>query len=576
MAIEVTARDLADLGDQRFEQLVASIVFAEEPHAERPATPDGGADVLVPSSGESPARVWQVKHYPDRIAWKKCESSLDDAIAAYDPSDVVFVFPRNLSKPQRETFETRLARRAPDVGVRLWGLTHIQEKLAAHPEIATRYFGEDRDDLLAGVLRAVKQGGEPLETTRDLADRAFALDAFAETKDPSFTYEYSFGSATAADRAWQDVTPFMVVHDIRGERRVSAEAWLRPEAQANASMAFTADEDGARARAAVREGHAAGEPVRLTSGFVLLVDNTPVVAKELYDAAQEEGYEHEGSTISPGDSFDLTIRLGTSDDAEQRAFAVRHIPPTSGSQVALGAVGGGLALFADFVLAAPPKVQVNLQLSLWPGRDPSENATAARFLINYLSADTVVCVAEDILPAGGLTVSGADIRPDDSMRDQLKLTATFFDGVALIEQHLGPIDAPYPFSRQDYEEVLVVAAALGTRTGTFTCTELSIDLPPNQVDTFVASAEAGHRGRHPLRLPLFGKRLDVGIAEFDTPPIRFVFKEPSKEPGKTRVVLRTEPVSVPFRLVTEEPRAPARPSRLWTPGQGPTGLVHLE
>jgi hypothetical protein len=162
------------------------------------------------------------------------------------------------------------------------------------------------------------------------------------------------------------------------------------------------------------------------------------------------------------------------------------------------------------------------------------------------------------------------------MRDQLRLAATFFDAVALIEQHLGPVDAPYPFSRQDYEQALVVAAALGTRTGTFTFTELSIDLPPDQVDAFVASAEAGHPGRHPLWLPLFGKRLDVGIAEFDTPPIRLVFKGPSKQPGKTRVVLRTEPVSVPFRLVAEEPRAAARPSRLWTPGQGPAGLVQLE
>jgi hypothetical protein len=57
MAIEVSARDLADLGDERFEQLIASIVFAEESRAERPATPDGGADVLVPSSGESPAHA---------------------------------------------------------------------------------------------------------------------------------------------------------------------------------------------------------------------------------------------------------------------------------------------------------------------------------------------------------------------------------------------------------------------------------------------------------------------------------------------------------------------------------------
>ena len=47
MAREISQRDLEDLGDERFEQLVASLVFAEHENAERPAAPDGGADVLV-------------------------------------------------------------------------------------------------------------------------------------------------------------------------------------------------------------------------------------------------------------------------------------------------------------------------------------------------------------------------------------------------------------------------------------------------------------------------------------------------------------------------------------------------
>jgi GNAT superfamily N-acetyltransferase len=61
-----------------------------------------------------------------------------------------------------------------------------------------------------------------------------------------------------------------------------------------------------------------------------------------------------------------------------------------------------------------------------------------------------------------------------------------------------------------------------------------------------ALGQAGAPGRHPLRATVFGRELQVGVAEFNTPPVRLVTKEKASMPGKTRVRLRTDRTSIPF------------------------------
>jgi hypothetical protein len=572
MAREVTVRDLADLGDERFEQLIASIVFAEHPDAERPATPDGGADVLLPATTTRRARVWQVKHYPNDIAWKKCEKSLDDAVASYNPGGVVFVFPRNLSKPQRDRFEERLVKRHRGVTVKHWGLQRIQEALASHPDITIRYFGEERGDVLPGLIRAAQQGGKQLENTRDLADRAFALDEYADVADPSFEYEVSFGRAAMKQRLWED-PPFMVVHETRGERRVSAEAWLRPEATANARYGFTNDDAGDHAREQVREAFAAGQSVDLSDGIWLRIENAPTVVKEAVDSLAEEGFEHRTSTLSPGRSVDFTLHLGAADDAPQRTFAVRALPPPKGLELSFGCIANGLALFADFARKEPPTIGLNVRLSLHLGQDAAANAAAARFMLAFFRTDEVVCDAPGLLPETGLVIATDDKPPAHAgALDQLELLGVLFDALAVIEQRFGHIDVPEQFSRQDFDDAVKTAQVLSTGGGSMSVEELVIELDHQAVDDFVSKAQAGHPGRHPLQMTVFGRRLQLGIAEFNTPPVRLVTKEKGSVPGMTRVRLRTEPKTIPFRLVADAP--PARPSsRLWTPDQGPSGLT---
>jgi hypothetical protein len=575
MAREVTVRDLLDIGDERFEQLVASLVFAEEPDAERPANPDGGADALVPASDGRRARVWQAKHYTSHISWSKCERALDDAVTSYSPEEVTFVFARDLTKPQRDRFKERLVDRHPSVRVKHWGLHRIQELLASHPDIASRYFGEDRTDVLPGLIRAFQQGGHELENTRDLADRAFALDAYADVSDPSYEYGVSFGRAGLPRPVWTE-PPFMVVEQIRGDRRVTTEARLRPEAQADAFVGFTDDEAGEEAKDRVREAFAAGQSIELTKGIWLRVENAPVVAKEALEAVKDQGWDQAISRLSPGPPQELEMRIGTEDGGTRRHFTIRALPPPKGAQFSFGSVEAGLALFADFVLPKLPDVSLNLQLSLRRSDDSAVNAEAAKFMLEFLSAEQVTCTAPGLLPDGGLVLEGADKpQPDENDLAHLEFCATFFDAIATIEANFGSVEVPDAIARGDFEQTLAAASILRTNSGMVSFDELSIELPFDQVDEFIRLAEAGHPGRHPVRFRVFGRELDLGLAEFRTPPVRLVATERGSTAGMARVLLRTENTNIPFRLVrSEQPPKPAQTSPLlWTPAQGPSGLV---
>lgn len=573
MAREVSARDLQVLGDERFEQLVASIVLATHPDAERPVAPDGGADVLLPATPSRRARVWQVKHYPGSIAWKKCETSLDDAVAAYDPEAVVFVFPRNLSQPLRATFNSRLVKREPNVDVSHWGLQRIQDELARYPDIRTRYFGEDRGDLMPGLIRAMQQGGRELENTRDLVDRAFGLDEFANTADPSFSYEMSVGSADLKERLWED-PPFMVIHETRGDRRVSAEAWLRPEARANASFGFTDDDAGELAREQVRRALAAGQPVEITEGLWSRVENPPVAVREAVSALEAGGYQV-AHTICPGRSVvDLSLEFGDGPDAENLHFAARGIPPPKGFDLSVGCIANGLSVFIDVKHPPSGGLSIGLHVGAEPVHDAATGAAAARSLLAFFAAEKVVCKMPELLPVGGLPiVAGARTEADARNVERLKVHSARFDALVLVEERFGPVDITKTATSEQVYELLTLAGALRAGGGQVSFQELIMEVEDGAVESFIRDAQAGHPDRHHLPFNVLGRQVHA-LAEFNTPPVRLVTTERGSAPGMTRVRLRTDPINVPFRFVDEDPLEPPPASPLlWTPGNGPSGLV---
>jgi hypothetical protein len=504
MAREITQRDLEDLGDERFEQLVASLVLAEHEAAERPDAPDGGADALLPATDAQRAHVWQTKHYTSNINWKKCEESLDRAVASYDPATVTFVFPRNLTKPQRDKFQERLVSRHANVEVSHWGLQRIQELLARHPDVAARYFGEDRIDVLPGLLRAVAQGAKPLDSTLDIADRVFELDKFANVTDPSFEYDMSFGRADAAPKVWSDV-PFMVITQIRDGRRFTVEARLRPEAGSEALAGFTDDEAGRQAREKAREAFAVGDSVELNEGVWVRVSPAPVAAMEAYEAVQAGGVVQMAATLSPGEPHEFEMLLELAGETVARRFTAWPLPPPEGAQLSYGAAGGGLALFLDFRLGEPPVVSLDFKLSFRPGGDAAATADAAKFVLDFYRAERVTCIAPDFLPAEGITIDEAS-KPAASDDDlgALQFSALVYDAVATIEEKIGPLTVPDQIARADFESVVAAASFIRDGGGTFNIQELALEVPFSDVDRVMRGIERGHAGQHPLKLPSSG------------------------------------------------------------------------
>ena len=129
---------IAALDPQQFERLVYDLVYVDHSNVIHPKSPDAGADVLVPASRERRALVWQAKRYTGRIAWDKCVASLSIALDRYDPEEVTFVFPRDLSERELKTFEMRLAGRP--VRVELWSLSTLRTRLQENPHVHDRYF----------------------------------------------------------------------------------------------------------------------------------------------------------------------------------------------------------------------------------------------------------------------------------------------------------------------------------------------------------------------------------------------------------------------------------------------------
>ena len=367
----------------------------------------------------------------------------------------------------------------------------------------------------------------------------------------------------------------MVVERIRDAHRVTVEARLRPEAEAAAYAGFTDEEAGDRARAKAREALAAGESVELDEGTWLRVENAPLVAAEAMEAAQAEGFESR-ARLSPGEPREFQLVLGKGDDAPRRTFTAYPLPPPKGLQLSYGSISAGLCLFADFELPKPPLVSLNLRLTWRGGDNPREKADAARFMLDFIRADRVVCIADDLLPDGGLVVEG-DHKPQASKDDvnQLEFSAAVWDAIDVVEAKFGTLDVPDSIRRDEFEQLVAAASFLRGSGGTLSFTELVIELPFEEVDTFLARAETGHPGRYPIKFTVFGRELDLGFAEFKTPPIKFIASERGSTLNTARIRLRTENTDIPFSLMPPEPDTQERTTSplLWTPDQGASGLV---
>ena len=342
-------RDIALLSPEQFEQLVFELAQRDNPDVRRLVQPDGGADTFLPATDTNKAQVWQAKRYPTTINWQECEKSLARAIRRWQPSAVIFCFPRDLSQRPERSFEAKLVKH-PDalregVQVALWNLSEIVRRLNQHPDLRVRFFGAEQDSLVMRLDRLAKAGGK-LETSEDLVERARTLSEFAQQHDVDFEYRIIAGPATAPAPKW-DQLPFMtlVIGDERTDVHVSA--FVREGAEVPLpTLYFVDSEDGQLARRAAVGALARGEKAIVTHGARLAV-HAPQMMRDL--TAGKNAVSSAPVELQPGDPVSLELEVTTDEGTLQRRLEMRPVPPLPGATIAFAGYTGAMLLELNFV-----------------------------------------------------------------------------------------------------------------------------------------------------------------------------------------------------------------------------------
>jgi hypothetical protein len=554
---DVLRERIAALTPDRFEQFVFALAHREDERVERLQHPDGGADTLLPRGDGTADRVWQAKRYPGDVNWDECEKSLADAIANWRPARVTFVFPRNLSKTLRKSFDTRLVAHADaeaaKVAVDHWNLSHIIELLAHNRDIAARYW-PDLESQTDKLDRVIKAGGK-LESSEDLVERAKALADFAE-RDKNFRSQYTIGGLDS-ETANFDNLPFMTI-DLRGERtRLQIATYIRDGADvAPPAIAFTDDETGQTARIAAVRKLARGETATVTGGFRVAIV-APEIMKELTKDAEIGGGSFD---LLPGDPLEISVEFDVEGDTMSYPVALRPVPPAPGAKASWAGFVGRTLVELSFTLLEKPALRSSLQITGELEGSAAERAETARLLHAFYSHDAMRIRSDTLFPGGvGVITGNFERLGNDAFVDTAGVLAEFFADLAFLEERLGIEIAipPGPLSEEDFAAVGTMAEVLrtGEGTATFGAIEVTVENPgaiPGLIEQFKAQGST----IEDCTYPLFGREISLGLGEYPIPPLKLVkvaaLGTTPNAPARVRLDVEGDG-EVTFRLLGSEP-----------------------
>jgi hypothetical protein len=537
-------------GDEDFELLVFQLVKAQHPDAVRLVPPDGGADTLVPESSEMSPEVFQAKHYPGAMRaahWRECERSLDRAAEKHRPRRVTFVFARDFNQPQWETFQNRLVARKPEMQVRLMTLSDLVLELDKHPAVKRRFFGDD--DKLDSIKRQLAQGGQPLDTGKDLVARAHELGAFADQQDPYFDQQVSAGGPTTVRPDWGENPPYITVEWQGEHSQVRVDAWVREGAEVEPpAFGFTQDEEGQRALEQARRELARGKDAELDGG-VWTRFRPPAATREFVEeAATMEGVVR----IGPGEPRPLELDIETTEGVDHYELDVYPVPPVRGGRMAFAGFAGAVFVQLELTLLEEPQLALNLTLSGRFDGPPRERAEAARMLYAFATHERVTVRCPGLIPDEGLT-DRINAGRDEELAGKLAFARELWDAVALIEERT---DTRFDFPEEgpsDYDLAAIGTAANVLRTGEGTATfgEAQGTVEAQDIARIADRLEGG-KVRRPVRYTIFGRDVELGIGEYDVPPLTVVEVEPQGTTPNAPARVRLRPAGddqTRFRLV---------------------------
>jgi hypothetical protein len=478
---------IAALSPDRFEQFVYELAHRENPKVERLKAPDGGADTVLPRGDGTAERVWQAKRYPTQIGWAECEKSLSDAISNWKPDRVTFVFPRDLSKHPRKSFDTRLVGHpdavANKVTVDHWNLSRIVQILGRHRDIAHRFW-PDLERQTDKLDRVIKAGGK-LESGQDLVERAEALADYGE-RDVNFRSQFNFGGSDSETVNFDNL-PYMAI-EIRGERsRVQIATWVRDGAEvARPTLSFNDDDAGEAARTAAVRKLAAGETATVTEGF-----SVAVVAPDIVKELTKDGAFGPGSfDLVPGEP--LTVCLEIDVDGETLSYTL-PLRPVPGANAGWAAFVGRTLVELNFTLLEKPAIRASVGLRGDLEGTAAERAEAAALVHGFYAHDAIRIRSDVLFPSGDNVIAG-DFEKfgEPSFPADMAVLRDIFRDIAYIEEQLG-ITLPLPpaMSTEDVDAAATIAQVLRTGEGsaTFQAIEATVENPStalNIADQFAA------------------------------------------------------------------------------------------
>jgi hypothetical protein len=546
-------QQIAAMGAEKFELLVFQLVKAEHPDAKRLVPPDGGADTLVPDSSDMAPEVFQAKHYPGAMSeahWRECEKSLDRAAEKHEPRRVTFVLARDFTEPQLSTFRSRLTGRKPGVDdVRAITLSDLLLELDRHPDVKRRFFGDD--DRFDQVIRAVQQGGQRLDTGKDLIERAHGLGEFADQQDPHFEQAVTAGGPTLLRPDWGDRLPYVTV-EAQGQRsRVRVDAWVREGAEVELpAVGFTDDEAGRRALDKARRELARGNQVELDEGVTVRL-RAPEGMRELIEEATTMAGV---ARLSPGEPLPLELHIETADEVLSYELDVRPVPPARGGQMSFAGYASTVLVQLELTLLAEPTLALNLSVTGRLEGTPQERAEAARLMHAFFVHERVTVRCPGLLPEEGITDRLVTER-DEAMARGLAFARELWESLALIEERLGTrFELPRErLSDDELAAVLTVGRVLRTGEGTATFGEVQGVVEAPEIARVADRLHAG-KVRQPVQYTVLGREIDLGIGEYDVPALTVVEVAPhgTKPDSPARVRLRPAgDDQTRFRLVDE-------------------------
>jgi hypothetical protein len=548
------------MSPERFEQLVLALAQREFPDVRRLKHPDGGADVLRPATDERKAEVWQAKRYPKNINWKECEDSLRTAIERWEPSKVTFVFPRDLSQQREKSFTNRLVKHKAatkaGVEVQLWNESELARRLDEHPELRVRFFGKPQEDVVAAMDRAIRAGGK-LESGADLVERARTLSEYAEQRDIDFTYNVMSSSAEAPEPDWPEL-PYLKMQITGPGGRVDVVTWAREGADVLLPrFSFSDDAAGAGARAEAVKAWARGDEAVVQEGAHLQF-HVPEVIKELLPATDQLTGGSVRIPASP--PFEAELEVETPDGTVSHRFQVRPVPPGPGEFGALVGYIGNTLVDVSFALLDETHSRARFSLSTHFSLDARANLEAARLLHAWCTNQRLSFRSDEVYPDG---IGGrGDGGPDSDVCAEAEWRARFYADIVFLEDTLG-VELPLP-EQMTVEDLNVAGTAVqilrsGEGTATFRQAEIVVQNPAD-IPRLPDDARKEGAARRMVTYPLFGRELQLGVADYEMPPLKVVNIFPHGDTPKApaRVVLAAEgDDQMRFRLVGWEP--PAEP-----------------